>query len=87
MCNVTATVENSTAILQKKLKIGQEPVAHACHPSYSGGRITIRRQPGQIVLKILSQKNTQHKKGLTQVEEHLPSKHEVLSSNKNGITK
>jgi hypothetical protein len=47
------------------------PVAHACNPSYSATqeaeikRIMVRSQPGQIVYKILSQKNP-HIQGLVE---------------------
>jgi hypothetical protein len=47
-------------------------------------RIMVRSQPRQIVHETLSGKQTHHKKkgsGVGQVIEHLPSKHEVLSSN------
>jgi hypothetical protein len=47
----------------------------------------IGSQPGQIVLKTLSQKHpTQKRTGrVTEVGEYLPSKHEILSSNSSAI--
>jgi hypothetical protein len=51
-------------------------VAHACNPSYSGGR----GQPGQIVLKTLSRKNASEKRadgvaqGVGQVQAPVPPK-------------
>jgi hypothetical protein len=40
-------------------------VAHACNLSNSGGRDQVQSQPGQIVLKALTQK-THHNKGMAQ---------------------
>jgi hypothetical protein len=48
--------------------MGQEPVAHACNPSYSGGRDQEDRgskPAGQIVFETLSQKSL-HNKGLVE---------------------
>jgi hypothetical protein len=62
-------------------------VVHACCPSYSGGRgrrIVFRGQPWEK-LEMLSKNKRAW--GMTQVVEHLPSKHEVLSSNTNTTTK
>jgi hypothetical protein len=42
-------------------------VAHACNPSYSGGRdqgIEVRNQPRQTVCKILSLKNPTQKRAV-----------------------
>jgi hypothetical protein len=50
----------------------QVPVAHACNPSYSGGRDPgeswFEASPGQIVYKALSQKNPSHPQKKTLVE-------------------
>jgi hypothetical protein len=43
-------------------------------------KITAGSQPGQQFMRHYL-KNTQHKKGLVKVVEHLPSKYESLSSN------
>jgi hypothetical protein len=56
-------------------------MAHACNPSYPGAeirRITVQSQPQQMVHETLSQKYPSQKRagGVTQVVEHLPSKHE-----------
>jgi hypothetical protein len=46
-------------------------------------RIVVPIQPGQILQEILSRKNPSQKRAgrVTQVVEHLPSKHETLCSN------
>jgi hypothetical protein len=46
-------------------------------------RIVVQSQPGKIVHETISQKNPTQKRagGVTQVVEHLPSKHKALSSN------
>jgi hypothetical protein len=66
--------------------MGWVPVAHACNPSYSWGRAQdgYGSRPAQanssqeLILKI---SNIKRSYGGAQVVEHLPSKHEVLSSN------
>jgi hypothetical protein len=59
-------------------------VAHTCDPSYSGVRDQKDHcsKSREIVQKTLSQKYpTQKRAGrVTQVVEHLPSKHEALST-------
>jgi hypothetical protein len=53
-------------------------------------RITIPSQLAQIVCEILSSQKNLHKKGLVgclKWSEHLPSKHEALSSNPNAAKK
>jgi hypothetical protein len=62
-------------------------VAHACNPSYSGGRLEDRSSKPAWANSSQepTSKNTQHKKtkagGVPQVVEHLPSKCEARSSN------
>jgi hypothetical protein len=51
--------------IEQKDKIRQVPMAHACNPSYSGGRdqdTEFQNQPGQIVCKSLSRKNPSQKR-------------------------
>jgi hypothetical protein len=52
-------------------------------------RTVVQSQPGQIVLKILSQKYPMQKRAgrMAQVLEHLSNQHEVLSSNPSTIKK
>jgi hypothetical protein len=71
----------------KTKKVSQVPMAHAAYnPNFSGGRdqedygseASQGKQFSRLYLK-----NNQHKKGLVEclkVAEHLPSKHEALSS-------
>jgi hypothetical protein len=61
-------------------------VAHACNPSYSEGRDEkdhSSKSAGQIVRVTLSQKYSTQKRagGMAYMMEHLPRKHEALSSN------
>jgi hypothetical protein len=62
-------------------------VAHACNPSYLGGRdqenCGLKPAPGKLVQETVSQKNpTQNRPSrVAQVVELLPSKCEALSSN------
>jgi hypothetical protein len=52
-------------------------------------RIVVPSQPGQIILKTLSQKYPTHKRagGVTQVVGHLPSNCDALSSNPSTVKK
>jgi hypothetical protein len=51
-------------------------------PEKETRRIRVQSQPRKIVLETLSQKYPiQKRTGVIQVVEHLPSKHEALSSN------
>jgi hypothetical protein len=66
------------------------PVALACNPSYPKiVRITVRSQLRQIALETLSQKYLTKKRTvrMTQVVEHLLSKHKALSSNSSAAKK
>jgi hypothetical protein len=60
-------------------------VAHAYDPTFTGGRgrRIVVQGCEQMHKKTLSKKQTKAKRvgGVTQVVEHLPSKHEALSSN------
>jgi hypothetical protein len=52
-----------------KEQVGWVLVAHACNPSYSGGRDQEdqgSKPDGQIVLETLSRKKNHHKKGLVE---------------------
>jgi hypothetical protein len=59
------------------------PVVHSCNPNYLGGRDQEDRslRPAQAnTFERPYLENTQHKKGLAQVVEHLRSKNKALSS-------
>jgi hypothetical protein len=75
-------------ILCSKSFCSQEPVVHAYHPSYSGGRDQEEASTGQIDHESLSQKYpTQEKSGgVAQVEEGLLSEHKALSLNSSAAT-
>jgi hypothetical protein len=56
---VKTTGAKKLARIYLKNQVKPVPGAHACNPSYSGGRnqeITVQSQPGQIVCKTVSQK-------------------------------
>jgi hypothetical protein len=71
---------------REKRDQGQTLVAHALILATQEAeirRISVQSQPGEILLETLSQKYPTQKRGsgVIQVVEHLPSKHEPLSSN------
>jgi hypothetical protein len=71
--------------MEKKSSLMAKSEAHSCNSSYLGGRdrrIMVQSQPGQK-LTTLSEKQTKSKRteGMALVEELLPSKVKVMSSN------
>jgi hypothetical protein len=67
----------------KQTKNKSDLVVHVCYPSYSGGRsrrILVQGQPGKKPETQLKNKLKQ-KYNVGQETQHLPNKHEALSSN------